>query len=423
VDIFDRIRTSEEPVSKLARQLHGYFTYPKLEGPLGTRMKFHGREVLNWNISDYLGFACNENIRESDLESVQKWGLSYPVGNRIMSGHTSLHEKLESLLAEFTGKEDAFVLNYGYQGFMSVLDSLCNRNDIIVYDAEVHASLVDGIRLHMGKHFVFQHNDMDSLEKQLTKAETLVKESQGGVLVVTHGVFGTAGEYAKLDKIVKLKKKFDFRLLVNDADGFGVEGDTGAGTGEYFGVNKDIDIYMGSFSKAFASLGAFVAGPEVIINYFRYHTRTQIHSKALPAVYVEGIIKRLAFLKDHPKLIKDLHKKSDSLRKKLKKNDFNVGNSNACIVPIFLPCSIYEALNLVIDLRENYNIFCPILVYPFVRKDELLLRFLPTVMHTIEDIDYTVDALVAVRKNLTEGKYATDRPDFFGESDFAEKTD
>lgn len=415
MDLFERIRTSEEPVSKLARQMHGYFTYPKLEGPLGPRMKFHGREVLNWNISDHLGFASNADIQESDLESVKKWTLSYPVGNRIMSGHTSVHEKLESLLSEFTGKEDSFVLNFGYQGFMSVLDTLCTRNDIIVYDADVHASLVDGIRMHMGRHFVFQHNDIDSLEKQLAKAVSTLNDSQGGILVVTHGIFGTAGEYAKLDKIVKLKKKFPFRLLVNDADGFGVEGETGAGTGEHFGVNKDIDIYMGAFSKAFASLGAFVSGPEVIINYLRYHTRSQIHSKAMPAVYAEGIIKRIQFLKEHPGLIKELHKKSDLLRKKLKKNDFNIGQSNACIVPLILPCTIYEALNLVIDLRENYNIFCPILVYPFVRKDELLLRFLPTVKHTKEDIEYTVDALVAVRKNLTEGKYTTDRSDFFGD--------
>jgi glycine C-acetyltransferase len=417
VDLFERICTSEEPTSKLARQLHGYFTYPKLEGPLGPRMKFHGREVLNWNISDYLCFASNEEIQASDRKSVEKWGLSYPVGNRIMSGHTSIHEKLESALAEFTSKEDAFVLNFGYQGFMSVLDALCNRNDVIVYDTDIHASLVDAIRMHMGKHLVYQNNDMDSLEKQLNKAVALSESSQGGIMVVTHGIFGTAGEFAKLDKIVKLKKKYPFRLLVNDADGFGLEGDTGAGSGEHFGVNKDIDIYMGSFSKAFASLGAFVSGPEMIINYLRYHTRSQIHSKAMPAVYAEGVLNRLQFLKEHTKLIKEIHKLAEQFRKKLKKNDFNVGNSNTCIVPLYLPCSIYEALNLVIDLRENYNIFCPILVYPFVRKDVLLLRFLPTIRHTKEDIDYTVDALIAVRKNLDEGKYTSMKNDFFGDKE------
>ncbi|MDD4921976.1 MAG: pyridoxal phosphate-dependent aminotransferase family protein [Bacteroidales bacterium] len=415
MDLFERIRTSEEPGSKLAKQLHGYFTYPKLEGDLGPRMKFRGREVLNWNISDHLGFANNSELRKADEDFVQKWGLSYPVGNRMMSGHTNLHEKLESLLAEFTGKQDAFVLNYGYQGFTSIVDALCGRNDVIVYDSQVHASLVDGIRLHMGKHIVFQHNDMESLDKQLVKAVNYVEETQGGILVITHGIFGTLGEYAKLDKIVALKKKYPFRLLVNDADGFGIEGQTGAGTGEHFDVNGEIDIYLGSFSKAFGSLGGFAAGSEDIMTFLRYHTRSQIHSKALPTVYVAGMIKRLEYLHDNTKLIKDLHKKANYLRKELKKNEFDTGESDACVVPIFLPCSIYEALNLVIDLRENYNIFCPILVYPFVLKGQLLLRFLPTVLHTKEDIDFTVQAMVEVRKNLLGKKYNTDKTDFFGE--------
>ncbi|MCK9311578.1 MAG: pyridoxal phosphate-dependent aminotransferase family protein [Bacteroidales bacterium] len=416
MDLFERIRTTEEPASKLARQLHGYFTYPKLEGPLGPRMKFRGREVLNWNISDHLGFANNSEIKSADEEYVNKWGLAYPVGNRMMSGQTSMHEKLESILAEFTGKEDAFVLNYGYQGFSSIVDALCGRNDIIVYDSQVHTCLIDGIRLHLGKHIVFQHNDMDSLEKQLIKAVSLVEEALGGILVITHGVFGTIGEYAKLDKIVKLKNKYPFRLLVNDADGFGIEGATGAGTGEYFGVNDDIDIYLGSFSKTFASLGGFAAGPEYIMTYLRYRTRTQIQSKALPIVYVAGMIKRLEYLHDHVKLLKDLRKKTNYFRKQLKKYEFDTGASDACVVPIFLPCTIYEALNLVIDLRENYNIFCPILVYPFVLKGQLLLRFLPTVLHTKEDIDFTVQALLDVRTNLMESKYNTDRSDFFGET-------
>jgi glycine C-acetyltransferase len=415
VDLFERIRTSEEPATKLAKQLHGYFTYPKLEGNLGPHMKFRGREVLNWNISDHLGFSGNEELKKTDIESTQKWGLAYPVGNRIMSGHTNLHEELESKLAEFSGKEDAFVLNYGYQGFASIVDALCSRNDVIVYDSQVHACIVDGIRLHLGKHIVYQHNNMESLEKQLAKAVSHAEETQGGIMVITHGVFGTVGEYSKLDKIVKLKKKYPFRLMVNDADGFGIEGTTGAGTGEHFGVNKNIDIYLGSFSKAFASLGAFVAGPEYIIAFLRYHTRTQIHSKALPIVYVAGMIKRLDFLQKNTELIKELHKKVNYFRKQLKKNDFDTGTSDACVVPIFLPCSIYEALNLVIDLRENYNIFCPILVHPFVLKGQLLLRFLPTVLHSKEDIDFTVKALIDVRKNLTESKYNTDKSDFFGE--------
>lgn len=414
MDLFEHIREKEEPVSKLARQLHGYFTYPKLEGALGPRMKFRGREVLNWNISDHFGFGSNVEIREADEEFTKKWGLSYPVGNRIMSGQTSLHEKLEAELAELTGKEDAIVLNYGYQGFFSILDALCGRNDVIIYDSQVHACLIDGIRLHLGKHYVFQHNDMESLEKQISKAISVTDDTNGGVMIVTHGVFGTTGEFAPLDKIVSLKKKYKCRLLVNDADGFGVEGKNGAGTGELYGVNDDIDIYMGSFSKAFGALGAFASGPEDIMTYLRYHTRTQIHSKALPIVYVAGMLKRLEYLKKHSKLRHDLHKKVKYFRKELNSNNFDTGKSDACILPIYLPCTIYQALNLIMDLRENYNIFCPVLVYPFVSKDKLLLRFLLTVLHTQEDIDYTVKALKDVRLNLTEGKYNV-TSDFFSE--------
>jgi len=416
LDLFAHIRANEEPVAKLARQLHGYFTYPKLEGPLGPRMKFRGREVLNWNISDHLGLGSNADILAMDEANTSKWGLSYPVGNRVMSGQTSLHEKLESELAEMMGKGDAVVLNYGYQGFMSILDALCGRNDVIVYDSLVHACLLDGIRLHMGRHFVYQHNNMDSLDKQLLKAEAHTQESDGGILVVTHGVFSSSGEYGNLKGIVDLKKTHDFRLLVNDADGFGVEGKNGGGTGEHFGVNDAIDIYLGSFSKSLGCIGGFVAGPEDIMNFLRYHTRAQIHSKALPSVYVSSVLQRLEYLKQHPKLKQGLHKKVEYFKKELAKNAFDTGKSETFILPIYLPCTVYQALNLVIDLRENYNIFCTIMVYPFVQRDQLLLRFLPTTLHTKEDIDFTIKALVNIRANLLEGRY-NDTPDYLSESD------
>ncbi len=411
MDLFEHIRANEEPVAKLARQLHGYFTYPKLEGPLGPRMKFRGREVLNWNISDHLGLGSNPDIKAIDVINAEKWGLSYPVGNRVMSGQTSLHEKLESELAELTGKGDAVVLNYGYQGFMSILDALCGRNDVIVYDSMVHACLLDGIRLHMGRHFVYQHNNVESLEKQLVKAEIHTKDSEGGILVLTHGVFSSTGEYGKLREIVDMKKKHSFRLLVNDSDGFGIEGRNGSGTGDHFGVNDEIDIYLASFSKAFGCIGGFAAGPEDIMNFLRYHTRAQIHSKALPMIYVASMLQRLDYLKEHPLLSEDLRKNVAYFRDELNKNAFDTGNSETFIIPIYLPSTIYQALNLVIDLRENYNIFCPIMVYPFIQKDKLLLRFLPTVLHTKEDIDYTIKALVNIRTNLMEGRY-NDASDF-----------
>lgn len=416
MDLFEHIRANEEPVSKLARQLHGYFTYPKLEGPLGPRMKFRGREVLNWNISDHLGLGSNTDIMAIDVANTEKWGLSYPVGNRVMSGQTSLHEKLESELAEWIGKEDAIVLNYGYQGFMSILDALCGRNDVIVYDSMIHACLLDGIRLHMGRHFAYKHNNVESLKKQLNKAQSYTKSTDGGILVLTHGVFSSTGEYGKLKEITELKKKYEFRLLVNDSDGFGIEGKDGKGTGHHLGVNDNIDIYLASFSKVFGCIGGFAAGPEYIMNFLRYHTRTQIHSKALPMVYVSSILQRMDYLKEHPELSCDLQEKVNYFRNELNKNAFDTGNSETFILPIYLDCTIYQALNLLIDLRENYNIFCPILVYPFIEKDKLMLRFLPTTLHTREDIDYTVKALINIRTNLTEGRY-NDVSDFFEKHD------
>lgn len=414
MDLFDRIRTNEEPLSKMARQLHGYFTYPKLEGPLGAHMKFRGKDILNWNVNDYLGFTQNEEIRRIDKELTKKWGLSYPSGNRIMAGNTSIHEKLESKLADFTQKEDAFVLNYGYQGISSLIDALCDRGDIIVYDIQVHASMIDGIRLHRGEHFSYQHNDMDSLEKALKKAENILeKKPKGGILLLTQGVFSSTGDYGKLDEIVALKDRYSFRIFLNDADGFGIQGEKGSGTPEHFGVNSQIDLYLGSFSKAFASQGCFISGPELIMNYLKYHTRTQLHSKALPLVFAEGMIERLNYLQSHLSLLKQLHENVDYLRNAFIERGFDLGNSNTNIIPIYFPCTIYEALNLVIDLRESYNIFCPVLIYPFILKNQLLLRLMPTMYHSKEDMDFTLNAFVDVNENLKAKKYSTDHSDFF----------
>lgn len=414
MDLFERICNSEDPTSKMARQLHGYFTYPKLEGPLGAHMRFRGKEIVNWNVNDYLGFSKNPEIRQFDEEMVRKWGLSYPAGNRIMAGNTNIHEELESILADWVEKEDAFLLNYGYQGFSSIVDALCDRNDIIVYDSQIHASMIDGIRLHRGDRISYQHNDIDHLEHQLKKTESsILKNGKGSILLLTQGIFSATGEYGKLNDILALKKKFHFRLLVNDADGFGVVGKTGAGTGEHFKINKEIDLYMGAFSKAFASQGAFVAGPRCIINYLKYHTRTQLHSKALPIVYAAGMIKRIQYLHQHPSLLKELEDKSKYMRQELLRRGFDLGQSDTFIIPIYVHCSIYEALNLVIDLREHYNLFCPVMIYPYIQKNQLLLRLMPTIHHSKEDIDFCVNAFVDIIHNLTQQKYTSDRSDFF----------
>ena len=357
---------------------------------------------------------CDTNFRNPgtcDYERVEGSGVFEKVSNPVNI------EKLESMLADFTHKEDAFVLNYGYQGISSVIDALCDRKDIIVYDVQVHASMIDGVRLHRGEHFSYQHNDMDSLEKALQKAESkLEKDPQGGILLLTQGVFSSTGDYGKLDQIVALKERYSFRIFLNDADGFGVQGKNGSGTAEHFGVSSQIDLYLGSFSKAFASQGCFIAGPELIMNYLRYRTRTQLHSKALPLVFTEGIIERLKYLKKNLSLLKKLHTNADYLRNALLEKGFDLGESNTNIIPIYFPCNIYEALNIVIDLRENYNIFCPVLIYPFILKDQLLLRLMPTVYHSMEDMDFTLNAFVDIRENLKAQKYSTERSDFFKDS-------
>lgn len=414
MDLFNKIKVNEEPTVKLAHQLHGYFTYPKLEGPVGPKMKFRGREVLNWNTSDYLGLSRNTEISKFDKDNINKYGIGFPVGNRVISGHTSLHEKLESALAELTDKEDAFVLNFAYQGFMSVIDSICSRNDIIIYDSLIHESIIDGIRLTLSKHIAFRHNDVDNLEKQLNKASGIAKETNGGILVAVNGIYNSTGEYAKLSKIAALKKKYEFRLLIDDADGFGVEGTNGAGTDNKFKINKKVDLYLGSFSKAIAAIGGFVSGPANIINHMRYHARSQVHSKALPAIYAAGTLDRIKYIAKHPELSVKLHEKVSYMRHKLKSRKFNLGKADACIIPVHFNCTIYQTVNLIIDLRENYNIFCPVLVFPFVEKDKLVLKFQPSVLHTKEDIDFTIDVLSEIRKSLKNKKY-DGNPDFFDE--------
>lgn len=405
MDIFKKIQSNLGPLGKYSNQTHGYFTFPKLEGEIGSHMKFRGKEVLNWVLTDYLGLANLPEMREADVESVAKWGLAYPMGARMLSGQTNLHEKLEAELAELVGKESAYVLNAGYQGMISLINTLCSRHDVIIYDSEVYASVIDGVHLHIGKRFVYQHNNMKSLEKQLKRALAVSEKQGGGVLVITEGVFSVSGELGKLDKITALKDKYDFRLLLNDGHGFGTMGETGAGTAEHFGVQNKVDLYFSVFSNTMGVFGGFVAGKEEIINYLRYNMRSQIYAKSLPIVMVEGISKRLEILRSRSELREQLWKTARSLQKKLKKNGFDIGNTHSVITPVHLSVGISEATNMVMDLRENYSLFCAIVSYPIVPKGQLLLQFTPTVSHTEEDIDYTIKALTDVRANLEAGQY------------------
>ena len=404
-DLFDRMRQDKGPLGKWADIAEGYFAFPKLEGSISNRMKFNGKEVITWSVNDYLGLANDPEVRKVDAEAAAKYGSAYPMGARLMSGHTDLHEKLQTELAEFVNKEAAYVLNFGYQGILSTIDSLVSKNDVIVYDIDSHACIIDGVRLHLGKRFTYQHNDMASLEKNLTRATKIANETNGGILVISEGVFGMRGEQGKLKEIVELKKKFNFRLLVDDAHGFGTLGKTGAGAGEEQGVQDEIDVYFATFAKSLASTGAFIASDKEIIDFLKYNMRSQVFAKSLQMQLVEGILKRLDMLRCRPEFKQKLWDNVNKLQSGLKERGFNIGTTQSCVTPVYLKGSVPEAMALVKDLRENYRIFCSIVVYPVIPKGLILLRLIPTASHNFDDIEETLEAFSAIRERLVTGVY------------------
>ncbi|HKL33115.1 MAG TPA: aminotransferase class I/II-fold pyridoxal phosphate-dependent enzyme [Tangfeifania sp.] len=408
MDIFQKFRENQGDIGKHMSKAHGYFTFPKLEGEIGARMKFRGKEVLTWSLNNYLGLGNHPEVRKADAEAAEKYGMAYPMGARMMSGQTSKHEQLERELASFVGKEDAFLLNYGYQGMVSIIDAVCGRNDVIVYDSESHACILDGVRLHMGKRFVYPHNNIDNLRKQLERATKLATRQGGGILVITEGVFGMAGDLGKLDEIVALKEEFNFRLLVDDAHGFGVMGKTGAGAPEYFGVGDKVDLLFGTFAKSMAGIGAFVACDKDVCYFLRYNMRSQTFAKSLPMTMVLGALKRLDMLRSMPELREKLWTVANALQKGLKDAGFDLGKTNSPVTPVYMKGGVEEASNLVVDLRENYGIFCSLVAYPVIPKGELMLRLIPTAMHSTDDVDYTVKAFKEVRKKLEDGNYSKD---------------
>jgi glycine C-acetyltransferase len=409
LDIFERIKNNRGPLGQHAKESHGYFTFPKLEGDISNRMQFRGKDVLVWSINNYLGLANHPDVRQVDADAAKEWGMGYPMGARMMSGQTKYHEKLEADLADFMQKEDAFLLNFGYQGCQSAIEALVTRNDVIVYDSESHACMVDGVRLHQGKRFVFQHNDMESFEKQLKRAAVLTEKSGGGILVVTEGVFGMAGDQGKLAEIVKFKKEYGFRLFVDDAHGFGTIGENGRGAGDYQGVHDEIDVYFGTFAKAMATIGAFVAGDEHVIEYLRYNMRSQTFAKSLPMPIVIGAIKRLEMMRTDSTHKDNLWNIASSLQNGLTEAGFNIGDTNSCVTPVFLSGGLGEATNLTLDLRENHGIFCSIVVYPVVPKDVIMLRLIPTAVHTLEDVKYTIETFSKVKAKLENGEYVSEK--------------
>ncbi|AYA38791.1 aminotransferase class I/II-fold pyridoxal phosphate-dependent enzyme [Hymenobacter oligotrophus] len=406
MDIFERIAANRGPLGSHSHYAHGYFTFPKLEGEIKPRMIFRGKEVLTWSLNNYLGLANHPEVRKADADAAAEFGMALPMGARIMSGNSNYHEQLESELADFIKKEDVLLLNFGYQGVVSIIDALVSRHDVIVYDAESHACIIDGVRLHQGKRFVFPHNDMAGLEKQLERATKLVQETGGGILVITEGAFGMSGNQGNLRGVVALKEKFNFRLFVDDAHGFGTMGATGAGTGEEQGVQDGIDLYFSTFAKSMASIGAFVGGPEPVIEYLRYNMRSQIFAKSLPMPLVVGALKRLELLRTKPELKENLWTIVRALQSGLREKGFNIGTTTTPVTPVLLNGEIPDATQLTFDLRENYGIFCSIVVYPVVPKGVIMLRLIPTAVHTLDDVNQTIAAFEAIAAKLDKGLYS-----------------
>lgn len=409
MDLFEKIKKNRGPIGQHAKDSHGYFTFPKLEGEIGTRMKFRGKEKLIWSLNNYIGLANHPEVRKADEEAAAQYGFASPMGARMMSGNSNHHEQLEQELSTFMSKEDSILLNFGYQGMVSAIDCLVDRHDVIVYDSESHACIIDGVRLHMGKRFVFPHNDIENCEKQLERATKIVNETGGSILLITEGVFGMSGDMGNLKAIVDLKKKFEFRLFVDDAHGFGTMGKTGAGTGEEQGVQKEIDIYFGTFAKSMALIGGFISSSEDVVEYLRYNMRSQIFAKSMPMPLVMGALKRLELLRKHPELKDKLWNVVNALQGGLKNAGFNIGKTQSPVTPVYMNGSIGEATNLIVDMRENYDIFCSMVVYPVVPKGIIILRLIPTAMHTLEDVTYTIEAFKKAYVKLTAGEYMSDK--------------
>ena len=410
-DIFDRLKSAAGPLEQYRQKAEGYFMFPELEGEIGPRMKFHGKEVITWSLNNYLGLANHPEVREADAKGAADWGMAYPMGARMMSGQTKYHKELETKLAKFEKKEAAYLLNYGYQGMVSIIDSLVSRHDVIVYDSESHACIMDGIFLHKakgGKSFVFPHNDIERCDKMLGFATRKAKETGGGILLITEGVFGMSGDLGNLPGIIKLREKYNFRIMIDDAHGFGTMGETGAGASEHFGLMDEVDIYFATFAKSMAGIGAFVSSEKAIIDSLKYNMRSQIFAKSLPMPMVIGALKRLEILQTQPEHKENLWKVVKSLQEGLVAEGFNIGNTQSPVTPVYVKGNVAEGTNVVVDLRENHSVFCSIVAYPVVPKDVLMLRLIPTASHTQKEVEQTIEVFKTIKKNLEAGKYKSD---------------
>ncbi|GAB5553717.1 MAG: aminotransferase class I/II-fold pyridoxal phosphate-dependent enzyme [Saprospiraceae bacterium] len=407
MDLFEKLLETKSPLGQYAEDAHGYYTFPKLEGELGGRMQFKGKECIVWSVNNYLGLGNHPEVRKVDAQAAKDWGLAYPMGSRMMSGESDYHEQLERELAEFVQKEDAMLLNFGYQGIMSIIDACVDRRDVIVYDKDNHACIYDGIRMQLAKRLPFEHNDFESFKTQIAKAQVIAEQTGGGILVITEGVFGMRGDQGILKEIVSTKKEYGFRLLVDDAHGFGTLGETGAGAGEEQGVQDEIDLYFSTFAKSMASIGAFVAGDKDMMTHLRYSVRSQIFAKSLPMPFVIGNLKRLELLRSNPEHKAKLWRNVNLLQSGLREAGFNLGNTSSCVTPVYLDGSVAEAVNLIYDMRNQFSIFCSAVIYPVIPKGMILLRLIPSAAHSEEDVRETIAAFKAIQKKLNDGVYET----------------
>lgn len=411
MDLFAKFENKLGPIGDYAEQAPGYFAFPKLEGEIGNRMMFNGKERIVWSLNNYLGLANHPEVRKADKDAAEQWGLAYPMGARMMSGNSNHHEKLEKDLAEFVGTEDAMLFNFGYQGMVSAIDSLCSRRDVIVYDAESHACIIDGLRMHPGQRYVYKHNNVEDCEKQLQRATEMAATTGGGILLITEGVFGMSGNQGKIKEIAALKSKYEFRLFVDDAHGFGTMGKTGAGIGEEQGCMDQIDIYFSTFAKSMASIGGFLAAEKQILKFLRYNMRSQVFAKSLPMAIVVGNQKRLDLLRSKPELKAKLWHNVNRLQNGLRERGFDIGTTNTPVTPVLMHGGLFDATQLIFDMRENYNIFCSVVVYPVIPKGQIILRLIPTAAHTDEDIDQTLEAFSELRDKITNKLYPQEMPD------------
>lgn len=405
MDLFDKLQGRPGPLGEFTSDGYGYYTFPRLEGPLGPVMKFNGKDVVVWSINDYLGIGGREDVRKFDGEMAARHGLSTPMGARLMTGNTTQHEKLEEELADFVHKPSALLLNYGYQGIMSVIHALVDRNDFLIYDELSHACIVDGKQLAMAEKFVYKHNDIESLEKQLERAHRKAKPDSS-ILVVTEGAFGMTGDLGNLEEIVALKDKYPFRLLVDDAHGVGTMGEDGSGTGTHLGCHEGIDIYFGTFAKAFALIGAFVATEERVKEFLKANVRSQIFAKSVPLPIVESVRKRLKMIRNNPEWRDQLWENTKKLRQGLIDIGYNVMPAECPVTPVLTKGSTEVCQDIMRKLREDHGIFVSGVAYPVVPKGTVLIRLIPTAAHNDEHIKKTLKGFRAIKDVIipSEGK-------------------